>query len=253
MQKGVEASRTSRSSKWGAELGIGISWNILCGFPGETRGRLRARWRGSSRRSTTSAVARLRADHRRPLQPAVQPAPPRFGIRIQPVRSYRYVYPFADQEDPGARLLVLPGTGPLDGRARWRRRITPRSAFQATRSGGGSTARVLFDYDYADPDHIVVRDTRGVSVAEERTLSTSWRRAFSSSSISADVPRGLMKRLGEGIGSAPRGDRSGGDRRELPRCQLHRRGGGQDARPRPRRTGAVPLERDRSFCAPASS
>jgi ribosomal peptide maturation radical SAM protein 1 len=94
MKKGVKSIQNIQLLKWCKELGISTSWNILYGFPGETK-------------EDYYEMAELipKISHLNPLY-SVGPItlhrfspnfnyPDNFGIQdIRPVDSYNYIYPF---------------------------------------------------------------------------------------------------------------------------------------------------------------
>ena len=98
MRKGVTGFQNLQLLRWCAEVGIGCSWNILAGFPGETPAEYE--WMGRM------------APFLHHLQPPVSCSPIRLDrfsplfdraaesglTRVRPARAYYYVYPLGRQE-----------------------------------------------------------------------------------------------------------------------------------------------------------
>lgn len=92
MDKGVSAIQNVQVLKWARELRMVVTWNVICGFPGE----LAEDYRGMaklvpliSHLQPPASFARFRADRFSP----VFNEPARFGLTLQPYASYELCYP----------------------------------------------------------------------------------------------------------------------------------------------------------------
>jgi hypothetical protein len=177
MDKGVDSFQNLQLLKWAKELGLRVSWNILCGFPGETA-------------ADYDAMAALlpRIHH---LQPALGfsqitidrfsplfSRPERFGIRLQPVRGYRYVYPFAE-EDLRQLAYWFAQSGPhLESTDTLAAPAYARPAYLAYLIWRRVHPRAEFRYEAESDGCLRVVDTRAVAVEEERRLDALESRVF---------------------------------------------------------------------------
>lgn len=90
--KGNSALMNLQLLKWSLEFGIDVSWNILCGLPGESD-----RWYADMAQwvpaifhlQPPSGLIRVRYDRFSPYH--MRPAD--FGLTLEPSRAYAYVYP----------------------------------------------------------------------------------------------------------------------------------------------------------------
>lgn len=90
--KGNAAMINLQLLKWARELGIRLSWNMLCGFPGERQAWYHemAAWLPAiAHLQPPSAMVRVRYDRFSPFH--LRPAD--FGLTLEANRAYRYVYP----------------------------------------------------------------------------------------------------------------------------------------------------------------
>src|SRR5262249_53544738 len=97
MRKGTTALRNIQLLKWCKEYNIAVDWNILYGFPGETREDYAAMLHllPSIRfLQPPTACGPLRLDRFSPYYNA----PAAFGfINVRPMAPYKYLYPFDDE------------------------------------------------------------------------------------------------------------------------------------------------------------
>jgi len=97
MRKGTTALRNIQLLKWCKEFGIEADWNVLYGFPGETRGdysRMLELLRAIRFLGPPSGCGPLRLDRFSPYHSKPQD----FGIRdVRPLVVYRYLYPGDEQ------------------------------------------------------------------------------------------------------------------------------------------------------------
>lgn len=90
--KGNSALMNLQLLKWSSEFGIDVSWNILCGLPGESD-----RWYADMAQwlpaifhfQPPSGLIRVRYDRFSPYHMR----PGDFGLDLEPSRAYAYVYP----------------------------------------------------------------------------------------------------------------------------------------------------------------
>lgn len=98
MRKGCSGAQNIQLLRWGAELGIGIAYNLLCGFPGESDAAYREMLELLpllEHLEPPTGVSQIRLDRFSPFFAD----PQAFGIsRVRPARAYFYVYPFARTE-----------------------------------------------------------------------------------------------------------------------------------------------------------
>ena len=200
MDKGVSGLQNVQLLKWAKEIGIGISWNILCGFPGENPEdyeAMAALMPKIHHLEPALGFAQITIDRFSPLFNK----PEKFGIKIRPVRGYSYIYPFPDEDLEALAYWFSQEQETMDGRASLMAPDYAKSSFQAYRIWKRMWGRVDFNYRYAAPDRVVVHDTRGVGSIDERELNPLETRVFVALDRIASFP-GLMKRLSED-GDAP--------------------------------------------------
>jgi ribosomal peptide maturation radical SAM protein 1 len=92
--KGSSATINLQVLKWTCEFGIHADWNMLCGIPGEVDSWYTemARWLPVVfHLQPPSGLSRVRFDRFSPYQMRPQD----FGLKLQPSRAYRYVYPLS--------------------------------------------------------------------------------------------------------------------------------------------------------------
>jgi ribosomal peptide maturation radical SAM protein 1 len=95
MNKGVSALQNLQVLKWASELRMTVTWNIICGFPGENAEDYEAMARMVpliSHLQPPASFARFRADRFSP----VCNDPGRYGLKLRPYDSYSLCYPMAD-------------------------------------------------------------------------------------------------------------------------------------------------------------
>ncbi len=196
MKKGVDALQNLQVLKWSTELGIRVSWNILCGFPGETAEdyeRMAALIPLIHHLQPPLGFAQITIDRFSPLFME----PQRFGIRLQPARAYRYVYPFSQEDlrslaywfshDSAAVTLAAPAYA--------------KSSYQAHLIWRRFHSRAELSYDYRTPDSISIVDSRGAG-SGDRTLDLLETRVFETLDQKQTL-RGVMERLSEVLAAPP--------------------------------------------------
>ena len=197
MKKGVDALQNLQVLKWAKELGIRVSWNVLCGFPGETAEdyeRVAALIPLIHHLPPPLGFSQITIDRFSPLFMD----PERFGIRLQPGRAYRYVYPLPVEDlrslsywfahEGNAVTLAVPAYA--------------KSSYQAYLIWRRLHPRAEFSYDYRAPDSISVTDGRGVAAGGDRTLDPLETRVFEVLDHNRNL-RGVMDRLSEVMSEPP--------------------------------------------------
>lgn len=98
MRKGTTALRNVQLLKWCREYNIGVDWNILYGFPGETQEDYDEMLRllpAIRFLKAPGACGPIRLDRFSPYFEA----PEQFGFtNVRPMKPYKYLYPFNDDE-----------------------------------------------------------------------------------------------------------------------------------------------------------
>jgi ribosomal peptide maturation radical SAM protein 1 len=98
MRKGTTALRNIQLLKWCKEYGVEADWNVLYGFPGETRkdyDEMLILLRAMRFLGPPSGCGPLRLDRFSPYHST----PQAFGITdVRPLRVYHHLYPFAEPE-----------------------------------------------------------------------------------------------------------------------------------------------------------
>ncbi len=97
MRKGTTALRNVQLLKWCAEVGIGVDWNILYGFPGETQADYDAMLEmlhAIRFLQPPAACGAIRLDRFSPnFDQSLE-----FGFEnVRPMKPYQYLYPFANE------------------------------------------------------------------------------------------------------------------------------------------------------------
>ena len=96
LEKGNSTTINVQLLKWCCEQGIDVSWNLLCGIPGESDSWYAnmANWLPAIfHLQPPSGVARVRYDRFSPYQMRPQD----FDLTLEPSRAYPYVYPLAKE------------------------------------------------------------------------------------------------------------------------------------------------------------
>lgn len=201
MRKGCGAWQNLQLLRWGRQFGVRISWNLICGFPGEEDGWYAemAAWLPALAHLQPGSVVTLRYDRYSPYfrDPAAH------GLRLEPARLYRYAYPLdaadlanqvyffedaalpADAHGPARRpgLAALRGAV-ADWLRAWRQPDLPKLLM---REEGGA---------------LVVTDTRPCATAPRWELS-GLRRSLLLAAEEAPPAAQLRRRLAdEGHGDA---------------------------------------------------
>ena len=98
MRKGTTGLRNVQLLKWCREYGIGVDWNLLYGFPGETRGdyeEILAMFPAIEFLDPPAACGPIRMDRFSPYFER----PEEFGlINVRPMKPYGFLYPFPHEK-----------------------------------------------------------------------------------------------------------------------------------------------------------
>lgn len=96
MRKGTQAWINVQLLKWARELGVHLTWNILCGFPGESDD-----WYGEMAEWVPLIEHLQPPKELRPIRfdrfSPYQARPEEFGLRLRPAWTYPYIYPLAQE------------------------------------------------------------------------------------------------------------------------------------------------------------
>jgi ribosomal peptide maturation radical SAM protein 1 len=202
MDKGTDAHQNLQLLKWGKELAISLSWNILCGFPGE-------------RDEDYEELARLipKIYHLVPPRGFGQISidrfspmfnrPEAFGIDSRPAKAYRYVYALAPEEIRNLAYtfsFASERTNTSDSAAA---PAYARRAYRAFLMWKRYFGRMDFSYEPAADGSIRVHDTRPSAAEEWTEIEGVEARVF----VSLDQARtadGVVRDLAEsGFAVAP--------------------------------------------------
>src|SRR6185369_11973615 len=96
LEKGNSTTINVQLLKWCCELGIDVSWNLLCAIPGESDSWYAnmADWLPAiSHLQPPTGVSRVRYDRFSPYHMR----PNDFGLTLEPSRTYPYVYPLSKE------------------------------------------------------------------------------------------------------------------------------------------------------------
>ena len=97
MDKGTTSLQNVQLLKWAEEFGITLTWNILCGFPGETPddyAQMATLMQKIPHLQPPGAFARISIDRFSPYFDF----PERYGLKIRPSIAYSYVYDLRPDE-----------------------------------------------------------------------------------------------------------------------------------------------------------
>jgi hypothetical protein len=173
MRKGTTALRNIQLLKWCKGYNIAVDWNILYGFPGETREDYAAMMELLKRirfLGPPTACGPVRLDRFSPYYNSAA----EFGlVNVRPLAPYKYLYPFGEQSL--ARIVyyfdydyapALDPTGYAEEviayAEAWRREPEPGMLYSATRPDGA----------------LVLIDTRSDAVLRDLVLAGPARTAY---------------------------------------------------------------------------
>ena len=194
MKKGCTGAQNVQLLRWCRELGIGVAWNLLAGFPGESPEDYRRQAELLpllTHLSPPTACTKIRLDRFSPLFVQAE----ELGLtRVRPAPAYYYAFPlgraelaklayffdfdYADGRNPGNYLGEL-------GQAAQR--------WQTQRAPGADAPRLDAD---CGPDAIVITDTREVAVRETHRLEGLAAQIYTLCD-SCQTLGGIKSRLGE--------------------------------------------------------
>jgi ribosomal peptide maturation radical SAM protein 1 len=170
MRKGSSAWQNVQLLRWGRQFGVRISWNLICGFPGEQDEWYAemASWMPSLVHLQPGAVVTLRYDRYSPYFRA----PETYGLKLQPSRLYRYAYPLSETDLANQVYFFEDTALPEDAHGSVRRpglAALRRVIGEWLRAWGEAELPKLLMRDEAGV--LVVTDTRPCASAAERRLS----------------------------------------------------------------------------------
>ena len=168
MRKGVTGFQNLQLLRWCAEVGIGCSWNVLAGFPGESPAEYE--WMGRMapllhHLQPPVSCSPIRLDRFSPLYDRAAES----GLtRVRPARAYYYVYPLGRQEL--RRLAYFFDFDYADGHT-VDSYVKPLAAvIQEWWAVWNDDDRPVLDAR-VDGDTVVVTDTRTVATAARHVLT----------------------------------------------------------------------------------
>jgi magnesium-protoporphyrin IX monomethyl ester (oxidative) cyclase len=196
--KGNSALMNLQLLKWCRELGIHASWNMLCGFPGESDAWFTdmAAWLPAMfHLQPPSGVVRVRYDRFSPYHTRSED----YGLTLTPSRTYAYIYPlpeeelirlayaFEDAKQPGHMhrgILEQPGHQALDAEVRQWNQLWQKQRPMLRVHDEGKRLRFV--------------DTRPCALVRGWTVSGLAKSVYQICD-SAQTPRGLLRHLGEAV------------------------------------------------------
>jgi len=201
MRKGSGVWQNVQLLRWGRQFGVRISWNLICGFPGEQDAWYAemAEWMPALAHLQPGSVVNLRYDRYSPyFRNAAN-----FGLNLQPSRLYKYAYPL-DEADLGNAVYFFEDAA------------LPQDAFSAERRPGLAALRqVVGDWLEAwkqrelprllmrDADDVlVISDSRPCAQAAERHLTGVARALMLASEESPSRTQLRQRLLGAGYDEA---------------------------------------------------
>jgi len=183
MDKGTSGFANVQLLKWARELGIHVSWNMLCGLPGEDDAWYAdvARWLPAVYHLEPPVDVRtIRFDRFSPYHSA----PERYGLRLRPSWPYPYIYPLNDNDltdlvyffeaegrapartNPFRHNGSSSGLPSLGGPGRDRLQQRVREWVRLFRSSSPPVLHVV-----EHPDHVSITDTRSIAADKHFELS----------------------------------------------------------------------------------
>lgn len=195
MNKGVDSFTNLEVLKWSKELGIQVAWNLLCGFPGETRDDYDAMAELMPKiyhLTPALGFSQITVDRFSPLHMD----PERFGTEIRPNRAYSYVYALPEEEIENLAYWFSHKNGDVDTSASLAVPAYARRAHQAYLVWRRLHARVDFSYRQNGDGHIRVHDNRPGAEDEYRDLDVQESRVFAALERRQTL-RSLRRRLAD--------------------------------------------------------
>ncbi len=173
MGKGVRACQNVLLLKYAAECGVGLLWNILCGFPGESEedylGMAELVPVLSHLQAPSGGCHRVRLDRFSPMQTD----PGKFRLRnVRPFPAYRFVFPLDDEAL--SRIAYYFTFDYEDHRVPEAGIAALKEAVARWQEVSGQAALLYVDRDGA----VTVWDTRSCAVEPEHHLEGPLRALF---------------------------------------------------------------------------
>lgn len=171
MRKGCTAAQNLQLLKWSRQLGVRVSWSLLCGFPGEDDAWYSemAEWLPLISHLQPGNAVTLRFDRYSPYFNN----PDAYGLRLTPSELYRYAYPlpahdlhnqvyfFENQHPAGSEATSAPGRPGLEAA-----RQAIGSWFAAWTRGGALPVLSMVEEDGV----LVIDDTRDCAVQRQHRV-----------------------------------------------------------------------------------
>src|SRR5215813_2610303 len=191
--------------KWAREFGVDVSWNLLCGVPGESDSWYAeiAKWLPAIfHLQPPTGISRVRYDRFSPYHMRPQD----FGLKLEPSRTYPYVYPL-----PKESLMRLAYSFEDNGRSRHMHRALSDEPGQMLLQSVVSEWNDIWQVSppmlqvYDEGDRLRFLDTRPVARQSSWTageLETEIYRLCDSAQIPAALANQLSVRRGKQVSLA---------------------------------------------------
>lgn len=199
MAKGTRAWINVQLLKWAREIGQHVSWNVLCGFPGEDDA-----WYAETAamvpllehlQAPSNGLRRIRFDRFSPHQ--ARPAD--FGLHLRPGWAYRYIYPLDDDALEDLVYVFEDAAGPVPGFGGPGRDALAAALDDWAARFRGAIPPIMCMTEEADRTTIV--DTRRVA-PERRVVLRGTAHRVHRACASAQTPDGIARALA-GDGGPP--------------------------------------------------
>ncbi len=195
MRKGTTALRNIQMLKWCREYGVGVDWNILYGFPGETDEHYRRMLDllpAIRHLQPPGACGPIRLDR---FSPYFQQAAD-FGLRnVRPVPAYEFLYPFGRRSTERiAYYFDFDYADAVDPRNASAAVVQWAEAWRRDGEPGTLCASV-------EGERLILQDTRSVAVRPRLALDGPERRLYEQCD-SLQTVRQLVRALGANDGPA---------------------------------------------------
>jgi ribosomal peptide maturation radical SAM protein 1 len=196
MRKGCTGMQNIQLLRWCAEIGIGVAWNLLAGFPEEDPAdytAMAALIPLISHLPPPASCSAVRLDRFSPMFTGAEA----FGLRrVRPNSAYYYVFPFGVREL--SNLAYYFDFDYADGRNIDTYFVDTRRAIDSwVQSHIDTAAQPAFDAIYAGPDHVVLNDTRPCAARREHRLNGLKARLYYECDV-AQTPESLTRSAGAG-------------------------------------------------------
>jgi ribosomal peptide maturation radical SAM protein 1 len=193
MKKGCSGAQNIQLLRWSQELGIGVVWNLLAGFPGESADEYRRQAELLPllmHLAPPSTCTKIRLDRFSPLFVRSQ----ELGLtRVRPAPGYYYAFPLGRAEL--AKLAYFFDFDYGDGRDPFKYIDSLQVEVQRWQAAATAATPPRLDADCA-ADTIAITDTREVAVCQHHQLDGLAAQIYMLCD-SSQTPAGLKARLSE--------------------------------------------------------